>query len=66
MQATPVQQWMTAREVCARFRFSRTTLWTKVRVGELPQPHHRGRLALWRGEDISAAEARLITPPRAA
>jgi len=56
-------RWMTVKDVCAVFRFSRTTLWMKVRAGALPPPHHLGARALWRAEDIGAAERRLITPP---
>ncbi len=63
---TPEHTWLTVREVCARFRFSRTTLWNRVRAGDLPNPHHLGSRALWRSTDIAEAEKRLIKAPRAA
>ena len=67
MAPTAPLKWLTANEVCARFRWkSRTTLWSRVAAGDLPAPHHCGRRALWRADEIEAAEALLIKPPRAA
>jgi predicted DNA-binding transcriptional regulator AlpA len=66
MPADPKNRWLTAREVCARFRISKTTLWSWVSAHLIPEPHHLRQRALWREADIAAAEERLITPPRAA
>ena len=66
MAAVPSNRLLIAREVCERFRISKTTLWDWVNAGLLPRPHHLRQRAVWRLGDIDAAEARLLMPPRAA
>ncbi len=72
MASTPHQTpaapaWLTVADLKARFRVrSDTTIWNWVAKGLLPQPHHLRQRAVWRPDEIAAAEARLVQPPRAA
>jgi len=66
MAAVPNNRLLIAREVCERFRISKTTMWAWINAGLLPQPHHLRQRAVWRATEIDAAEAKLLTPPRAA
>jgi predicted DNA-binding transcriptional regulator AlpA len=56
-------RYLNAREVCARFRIAKSTLYLWITQGRLPKPHHIGVKALWRVEEIDAAEQRLVQPP---
>lgn len=58
-------RWVIVRDLCARFRVSKTTIWDWVAQGKLPKPYHLGEKAVWRPADIDAAEARLLRPPEA-
>lgn len=58
--------WLTVADLKARFRVrSASTIWAWVGKGDLPKPHHINQRAVWRAEDVTAAEARIIQPPEA-
>lgn len=43
---------LTTAEVCALARFSRATLWRRIRAGEMPAPVDHGRQALFLAVDV--------------
>jgi len=56
-----------ARQVRAEFGdISNSTLWSWVKRGLLPQPHHIRQRAFWKRSELVVARSRILTPPRAA
>ena len=54
------QQFMTAREVCQRFRISTTTLWRWRNTGRICAPVKIGGRVLWRASEINEMGARNV------
>ncbi len=56
--------WLTVADVKARFRVrSASTIWAWVSKGLLPKPHHIRQRAVWRPDQIAAADEQLIQAP---
>jgi len=51
------EAFMTLRDVQARTRHSKTTLYEAIRDGKFPKPLKRGRRSLWRKSQVDAAIA---------
>lgn len=67
MSTESTHAWLTVADLKVRFRRrSASTIWSWVQQGLLPKPHHIRQKAVWRSDEIAAAEARLIQPPEAA
>jgi predicted DNA-binding transcriptional regulator AlpA len=67
MPSVPAERWLTVPDLKVRFRVrSASTIWNWVAKGLLPKPHHIRQRAVWRPEEITAAEEQLVQPPRAA
>lgn len=57
---TSIAPWLTIRDLCARLKLSRATVYQLIARGTLPAPVHFGRCARWREADVHEAEQRLI------
>lgn len=51
------EAFMTLRDVQARTRHSKTTLYEAIRDGKYPKPRKRGKRSLWLKSEIDAALA---------
>ena len=48
--------YLTDRQMAERYRVSRGTIWAWAKLNILPKPHHFGRAARWRRDEIMATE----------
>ena len=59
-ETTPRQQWLTDRDLAARYGVSRVTVWRWTRAGHLPAPRKIGpNTSRWSADEIEARDTEL-------